>query len=201
MENTLKEQLKDEIILLFREAYFAKSQYFLLDKIYKEILLNDENSRKYLLATTFDALEFSILLKLTKIYDADPDKQSVTLVHLLNKVQCNKVLNKNDNVIKKYVKDVLNEFNDKKDDINKIKTCRDKVVSHMDKNYRFGLLSLKCNEQITFDLLKEYSDYAYNILKKLYELVYNEVLLLDSKQFEILELEYETIHNKLKVKD
>ena len=36
MENILKEQLKDEIILLFREAYFAKAQYFLLYKIYEE---------------------------------------------------------------------------------------------------------------------------------------------------------------------
>ena len=182
MENILKEQLKDEIILLFREAYFAKAQYFLLYKIYEENLLNNKNNPKYLFATTFDALEFSVLLKLTKIYDTDPRRQSITLIKILKKVQSNKKLN------------------NKKIEINKIKTCRDKVVSHMDKNYRLGLLSLKCNEQITFDLLKEYSDYAYNILKKLYELVYNEVLL-DSKQFEILELEYETIHNKLKVKD
>lgn len=200
MENILKEQLKDEIILLFREAYFAKAQYFLLYKIYEENLLNNKNNPKYLFATTFDALEFSVLLKLTKIYDTDPRRQSITLIKILSKVQSNKELNNDNGVIKKYVDDILTELNNKKIEINKIKTCRDKVVSHMDKNYRFGLLSLKCNEQITFDLLKEYSDYAYNILKKLYELVYNEVLL-DSKQFEILELEYETIHNKLKVKD
>ena len=200
MENILKEQLKDEIILLFREAYFAKAQYFLLYKIYEENLLNNKNNPKYLFATTFDALEFSVLLKLTKIYDTDPRRQSITLINILSKVQSNKELNNDNGVIKKYVDDILTELNNKKIEINKIKTCRDKVVSHMDKNYRLGLLSLKCNEQITFDLLKEYSDYAYNILKKLYELVYNEVLL-DSKQFEILELEYETIHNKLKVKD
>lgn len=200
MENILKEQLKDEIILLFREAYFAKAQYFLLYKIYEENLLNNKNNPKYLFATTFDALEFSVLLKLTKIYDTDPRRQSITLIKILSKVQSNKELNNDNGVIKKYVDDILTELNNKKIEINKIKTCRDKVVSHMDKNYRLGLLSLKCNEQITFDLLKEYSDYAYNILKKLYELVYNEVLL-DSKQFEILELEYETIHNKLKVKD
>lgn len=200
MENILKEQLKDEIILLFREAYFAKAQYFLLYKIYEENLLNNKNNPKYLFATTFDALEFSVLLKLTKIYDTDPRRQSITLIKILSKVQSNKELNNDNGVIKKYVDDILIELNNKKIEINKIKTCRDKVVSHMDKNYRLGLLSLKCNEQITFDLLKEYSDYAYNILKKLYELVYNEVLL-DSKQFEILELEYETIHNKLKVKD
>lgn len=200
MENILKEQLKDEIILLFREAYFAKAQYFLLYKIYEENLLNNKNNPKYLFATTFDALEFSVLLKLTKIYDTDPRRQSITLIKILSKVQTNKELNNDNGVIKKYVDDILTELNNKKIEINKIKTCRDKVVSHMDKNYRLGLLSLKCNEQITFDLLKEYSDYAYNILKKLYELVYNEVLL-DSKQFEILELEYETIHNKLKVKD
>ena len=200
MENILKEQLKDEIILLFREAYFAKAQYFLLYKIYEENLLNNKNNPKYLFATTFDALEFSVLLKLTKIYDTDPRRQSITLIKILSKVQSNKELNNDNGVIKKYVDDILTELNNKKIEINKIKTCRDKVVSHMDKNYRLGLLSLKCNEQITFDLLKESSDYAYNILKKLYELVYNEVLL-DSKQFEILELEYETIHNKLKVKD
>ena len=200
MENILKEQLKDEIILLFREAYFAKAQYFLLYKIYEENLLNNKNNPKYLFATTFDALEFSVLLKLTKIYDTDPRRQSITLIKILSKVQTNKELNNDNGVIKKYVDDILTELYNKKIEINKIKTCRDKVVSHMDKNYRLGLLSLKCNEQITFDLLKEYSDYAYNILKKLYELVYNEVLL-DSKQFEILELEYETIHNKLKVKD
>lgn len=200
MENILKEQLKDEIILLFREAYFAKAQYFLLYKIYEENLLNNKNNPKFLFATTFDALEFSVLLKLTKIYDTDPRRQSITLIKILSKVQSNKELNNDNGVIKKYVDDILTELNNKKIEINKIKTCRDKVVSHMDKNYRLGLLSLKCNEQITFDLLKEYSDYAYNILKKLYELVYNEVLL-DSKQFEILELEYETIHNKLKVKD
>ena len=160
MENILKEQLKDEIILLFREAYFAKAQYFLLYKIYEENLLNNKNNPKYLFATTFDALEFSVLLKLTKIYDTDPRRQSITLIKILSKVQSNKELNNDNGVIKKYVDDILTELNNKKIEINKIKTCRDKVVSHMDKNYRLGLLSLKCNEQITFDLLKEYSDYA-----------------------------------------
>ena len=198
MENTLKEQLKDEILLLLREAYFAKSQYFLLDKIYKDIVLNNESSYQHLLTTIFDAIEFSVLLKLTKIYDRD--SKSIALIRVFRKVYSNNDLNNNNNMTIKFTENILKELNNKEVEINKIKNCRDKVVSHMDKEYPYGLLSLKSNEQINFDLLKEYSDYAYDILKKLYELVYNEDLL-DSKHFELLELEYENIYNKLKMKE
>lgn len=150
---------------------------------------------KYILHTIFDALEFSVLLKLTKIYDIDPDKQSITLLHIFNKVQSNKELNKNDKRIKKYVSAILKELHDNKE-IEKIKVCRDKVVSHIDKKYPMGLLSLKQNEQIDFKLLEKYSNFAYKSLKQLYKFLYNETLL-DTKQFEILELECENINKKL----
>ena len=45
-----------------------------------------------------------------------------------------------------------------------------------------------------------YSDYAYNTIKRLYEIVFKEQLL-DSKQFEILEKEYESIEKRLKMKE
>lgn len=198
MKKTLKEQLKDEILLLYRESYFAKAQYILLEHIYKEILANPQNSFQYLLSTSFDAMEFSVLLKLTKIYDIDPDKQSITLIHILNKVQSCKELNNNNEVIKKYTITILKDLKDKEDEINKIKICRDKVVSHIDKKYPKGLLSLKVDEQINFDILKKYSNYAYDILKRLYEIIYNEILL-DTKQFDILELEYQSLVNKIKM--
>lgn len=191
-----KEQFKDEILLLYRESYFAKAQYILLTKIYKEILIKKENNPQYLLSTIFDAIEFSLLLKLTKIYDTDPNKQSITLLHILNKVQSNKELNYNSNEIKNYTKKILDELNSKESELNKIKTYRDKVISHLDKKYPKGLLSIKSNEQIDFDLLKKYVEYSYNTTKRLYEIVFNE-LLLDSKQFEIIEKEYEFIKEKL----
>lgn len=194
METSLKEQLKNELLLLYRESYFAKAQFILLYKTYNEILSNN-SCIKYALHTVFDALEFSVLLKLTKIYDTDPDKQSITLLHIFNKVQCIKELNNNDEKIKKYVSKILEEIIDNKE-IEKIKICRDKVVSHMDKKYPNGLLSLKAEELIDFKLLEKYSDYAYMTIKTLYELVYNEPLL-DTKQFDILELECENINRKL----
>lgn len=194
MKKSLKEQFKDELWILYRESYFVKAQYILLDKTYK-VMLSNRNNIKYALGTIFDALEFSVLLKLTKIYDPDPDKQSITLLHIFNKVQSCKELNNNDIKIKKYVSTVLKEINNNKE-IEKIKICRDKVVSHTDKKYPKGLLSLKQDEQIDFELLKKYSNYAYKTLKELYELVYNETLL-DTKQFEILELECEYISRNL----
>lgn len=194
MKTSLKEQFKDELLILYREAYFVKAQYILLTRTYNAILSNDD-SMKYILHTIFDALEFSVLLKLTKIYDIDPDKQSITLLHIFNKVQSNKELNKNDKRIKKYVSAILKELHDNKE-IEKIKVCRDKVVSHIDKKYPMGLLSLKQNEQIDFKLLEKYSNFAYKSLKQLYKFLYNETLL-DTKQFEILELECENINKKL----
>lgn len=194
MKTSLKEQFKDELLILYREAYFVKAQYILLDKIYKVILSNNYYI-KYTLGAIFDALEFSVLLKLTKIYDFDPDKQSITLLHILNKAQSCKELNNNDKKIKNYVSTVLKEINNNKE-IERIKVCRDKVVSHMDKKYPKGLLSLKQDEQIDFELLKKYSNYAYETLKELYKFVYNETLL-DTKQFDILELECESISRKL----
>lgn len=200
MEKTLKEQLRDEMLLLYRESYFAKAQNILLSKMYTKILLNSENNLKYLLATTFDAIEFSVLLKLTKIYDADKDRKSITLIHVLNKVQSNKELNNNNDIIKRYTEEILKELDTKENEISKIKICRDKVVSHIDKKYPYGLLSLKVDEQINFELLEKYSDYAYNTIKRLYEIVFKEQLL-DSKQFEILEKEYESIEKRLKMKE
>ena len=200
MEKTLKEQLRDEMLLLYRESYFAKAQNILLSEMYTKILLNSENNLKYLLATTFDAIEFSVLLKLTKIYDADKDRKSITLIHVLNKVQSNKELNNNNDIIKRYTEEILKELDTKENEISKIKICRDKVVSHMDKKYPYGLLSLKVDEQINFELLEKYSDYAYNTIKRLYEIVFKEQLL-DSKQFEILEKEYESIEKRLKMKE
>ena len=194
MEMDLKEQLKEELLILYREAYFVKAQYILLDRTYNAILSNVD-SMKYTLHTTFDAFEFSVLLELTKIYDLDPDKQSITLSHVCNKVQCLKELNNNDPIIKKYVSKVLKEINDN-NEIEKIKICRDKVVSHIDKKYPNWLLSLKRDEQIDFEFLKKYTDYAYETLKEIYRLVYGE-MLSDTKQFEILELECNYINKTL----
>lgn len=197
MEIDLKEQFKEELLILYRESYFVKAQYSMLNKTYNAILLN-EDSIKYTLHTIFDALEFAVLLKLTKIYDLDPDKQSITLLHICNKLQSNKELNNNNSIIKEYVSKVLKRINNNNKEIKKIKVCRDKIVSHIDKKYPKGLLSLKQDEQITFKLLKEFSDYAYETIKELYKLVYGEILS-DTKQFEIIEQECEYIYNKLKV--
>ena len=81
MENNFKEKFKSELWLLYREAYFAKSQYILFHDLYQLLLSN--TSYRYFFLTIFDSLEFSILLKLTKIYDEDPDKQSITLLHII----------------------------------------------------------------------------------------------------------------------
>lgn len=194
MENNFKEKFKSELWLLYREAYFAKSQYILFHDLYQLLLSN--TSYRYFFLTIFDSLEFSILLKLTKIYDEDPDKQSITLLHIINKIQSNKVLNKDDSLIKNYLSEVIEKLKNNEEEIAKIKICRDKVVSHMDKKYPKGLLSLKPDETINFDLLKKYSYYAHDTLKKIYELVYNEELL-DSNQFKILELEYKEIIKKI----
>lgn len=190
METNIKEQFKNELLLLYREAYFAKAQYILLENTYNILLRN--TSAKYALSAIFDSLEFSVLLKLTKIYDADPDKESITLFHILNKVQSCKELNNNNTMIKKRISKIIKEVNDKDKEIEKIKICRDKVVSHIDKKYPKGLLSLKQEESINFKLLQKYSNYAYETLKEIYEIVFQEILL-DTRQFEILKLEYENI--------
>lgn len=196
MEENLKGQFKVEVSLLYREAYFAKMQYILLYKLYNEILKNNENF-KYVYGSIFDALEFSVLSKLTKIYDTDTDKQSITLLHVFNKLQSCKELNNNDPKIKKFTLEILKELKSKDKEIEKIKVCRDKIVAHLDKKYPRGLLSLSADEQLNFEILKESSYYAYEKLKKLYELAFNEELL-DTKQFEFLELELNDIYDKLK---
>lgn len=197
MDNELREKFKQEITYLFKEAYLAKAQYVVLNNVFEEYLKGCKEYQ-YLIVTIFDALEFSILSKLTKIYDDDLDKQSITILHVFNKVQCCKLLNEDNNAIKEFVLKIIKEIEEKNVDISKIKNCRDKVVAHIDKKYPKGLLSMKPEEQLNFDLLREYSEYAYEKIKKLYELIYGNELF-DTKQFEILEKEYESISNRLKI--
>lgn len=186
------EKFKQEIIILYREAYFAKSQYIILMKVYKKILNNQEEKCKYLLSSIFDALEYSVLLKLTKIFDKDESSESITLYTLLHKVQSCSELNNKDEKIKKFTQKELENLDNRKKDINDLKVYRDKNVSHLDKKYPRGLSSIPVENLINFEKIEEYTDLAYNNIKELYEKVLHEVIL-DDKQFEIIDIEYNYI--------
>lgn len=186
------EKFKQEITILYREAYFAKSQYIILMKVYKKILNNQEEKCKYLLSSIFDALEYSVLLKLTKIFDKDESSESITLYTLLHKVQSCSELNNKDEKIKKFTQKELENLDNRKKDINDLKVYRDKNVSHLDKKYPRGLSSIPVENLINFEKIEEYTDLAYNNIKELYEKVLHEVIL-DDKQFEIIDIEYNYI--------
>ena len=98
--NDYKIKLKEKLELLFREIYFAKSQYIVFDLMCKDF--SKYENYKEINITIIDALEYSILSKLTKIYDIDTD--SITLYTILNIIECDSAINnKNQNLIIKRI--------------------------------------------------------------------------------------------------
>lgn len=195
MDNNIIKKTEKELQMLYREIYLAKCQYIILEKLYKD-LLNPRTNDKLLITkkTVFDAVEYSVFLKLSKIYDIDKRDASVTLYKMLNKIQCVQELNKNDKKIQDYIKEKL-EFLQNNETIKYLKFFRDKNISHLDKGYIQGIKGLHKEYNLTFNDIKTLLDEAYDIIKMLFKLV----LLTDysnDEDFEILNRECEACDNE-----
>ena len=99
---TEEESIKERFELLYREVFFAKEQFIILDDIYYNGVIEEYENYDICI---FDALEYSILMKLAKIYDNDDRDDSVTLYYMLNTLQSNAKLNKKDSTIIKFAQD------------------------------------------------------------------------------------------------
>lgn len=182
--NDSKIKLKEKLELLFREIYFAKSQYIVFDLMCKDF--SKYENYKEINITIIDALEYSILSKLTKIYDIDTD--SITLYTILNIIECDSAINnKNQNLIK-YVMDIKKKI-DGMDCVDKLKTMRDKNIAHLDKKYPNGLKNLKFDEIINLNELENLIEFAYKLTKELYRRIYQAEIFEDEK-FDIIKLQY-----------
>lgn len=196
MNKNIFTDTKEELEILYREIYLAKCQYIIFEKLYDNLLNNNPNDK--LLITKkgiFDAVEYSVLLKLAKIYDIDKSRQSITLYHMLNKIQCEKELNKNDEKIKKYVKEKLENLQND-EIIRNIKVFRDKNIAHLDKDYKIGLKGIHKECDLTFNDIKILLNKAYEIIKILFKLVLS-IDYGNDKDFEILQLEMEYCDKEL----
>lgn len=179
-----KIKLKEKLELIYREIYFAKSQYIVFDLMCKDF--SKYENYKEINITIIDALEYSILSKLTKIYDIDTS--SITLYTLLNIIESDPTINEKKQDLIKYVQETKKKI-DEKDCVNKLKTMRDKNIAHLDKKYPKGLKSLEFDEKINLNELEDLIDFAYNITKDLLKKLY-KTEILENKKFEIIELQY-----------
>ena len=199
MDNAVFDKTKDELSLLYREIYLAKSQYVVFENIYNNLLNSSENDKLiHTKKSVFDALEYSILLKLAKIYDIDDSGQSLTLHKILNKIQCTKILNKDNEKIKHYVQEKLNILIDD-ELVKKIKFFRDKNVAHLDKTYKIGLKGMHKDCPLTLNDIKTLLENAYDIIKTLLKSVFSTDYGSD-KIFEIIQLECESCEKELYLK-
>lgn len=185
---TEEESIRERFELLYREIFFAKEQYF----IFNDICMNGYSEKyKVYNICIFDALEYSILMKLAKIYDNDNNNDSVTLYYMLNAIQCNKKLNNNDPIIIKFAENKLKEL-ENMNSLDKLKTLRDKNIAHLDKRYPEGMKSINKKSVFPYNDLELLINFADNLIKNVFHLVYKETLLDDSK-IKVLELEYNAI--------
>lgn len=100
-------------------------------------------------ALLFDSLKNTILIKLGRILDKDKKKESVTIFYILNTIQSNKNINKNNEKIIKYTITTKKYIEDEyKQILYKIQTTRDKTVAHLDKEYKEGYTNLKIDEAL-----------------------------------------------------
>lgn len=185
---TEEESIRERFELLYREIFFAKEQYY----IFNDICMNGYSEKyKVYNICILDALEYSLLMKLAKIYDDDNNNDSITLYYMLNAIQCNKKLNKNDPIIIKFAENKLNELKDM-DSLNKLKTLRDKNIAHLDKRYSEGMKSINKKNIFPYNDLELLINFADTLIKNVFHLVYKETLLDDSK-LKVLEREYNTL--------
>ena len=185
---TEKESIRERFELLYREVFFAKEQYF----IFNDICMNgySEKYKNYNICI-FDALEYSILMKLAKIYDNDNNNDSITLYYMLKTVQCNKEINKNNSIIKKFAQDNLQKLDDM-NSLNGLKILRDKNVAHLDKHYSEGMKSINKANVFPYNDLETLIEFAVNLVKEAFHLIYKETIFDDSK-FKQLEIDYKAI--------
>ena len=148
---TEEESIKERFELLYREVFFAKEQFIILDDIYYNGVIEEYENYDICI---FDALEYSILMKLAKIYDNDDRDDSVTLYYMLNTLQSNAKLNKKDSTIIKFAQDKLKELLNI-NSLDKLKRIRDKNVAHLDKQFPKGIKSIKYPYELSYKELKE----------------------------------------------
>ena len=179
-----KTKLKEKLELLYREIYFAKSQYIVFELICKDFSKYENYSEINI--AIIDALEYSIFSKLTKIYDKN--KNSITLYTILSTIDCDSTINNNNPNLIKFAFDNKQKIDDMKC-LEKLKTMRDKNIAHLDKGYPNGLKSLKFNEIINLKELENLINFAYNLIKDLLEKLY-KIKILENKKFDIIKLQY-----------
>ena len=182
-----KIKLKEKLELIYREIYFAKSQYIVFDLMYKDFS-KYENYKEIDIAI-IDALEYSIFSKLTKIYDKNIN--SITLYNILNMIYCDSTINNNNQELIKYALDNKQKI-EKMKCLVKLKIMRDKNIAHLDKGYPNGLKSLKFDEIINLNELENLIDCAYNITRELYKKIYN-IEINENEKIDIIKLQYNNI--------
>ena len=185
---TDEEIIRERIELLYREIFFAKEQYIVFNDMCFN--MNIEKYKVYNICI-IDALENSIIMKLAKIYDNDIKNDSITFYYVLNAIQCNKKFNKNDPTIIKFAEDNLKKLQNM-NVLDRLKTIRDKNIAHLDKKYSEGIKSINKKSEFHYNDLEILIDFALNLIKNIFHLVYKETLLDDSK-FKVLKLEYNAI--------
>ena len=181
--------IEKELTLLYWELYFAKHQYYIFDRLYKDLLNTDTNDNLYYVKiSTFDALEYSILLKLTKVYDKD--NQSVTLYNILSKIQSNPAINKKDKTITEFCENKLETLS-QNNSISTLKYYRDKNISHLDKHHLDGLKNMGKENIFKYEEIIKLIDFTFDTINELFHLF--NINISDNKCFELLSLELDSL--------
>ena len=179
-----EKNFKKSFDLLYKNILHTKLQFI----IYEEYLNKYLKNSNMVDALLFDSLKNTILIKLGRILDKDKKKESVTIFYILNTIQSNKNINKNNEKIIKYTITTKKYIEDEyKQILYKIQTTRDKTVAHLDKKYKEGYTNLKIDEALLPIEIESIINYLLEIINNLNKYLYDKENNSDSIIYKLQE--------------
>lgn len=179
-----EKNFKKSFDLLYKNILHTKLQFIIYEEYLNKYLKNSNMVDTLLI----DSLKNTILIKLGRILDKDKKKESVTIFYILNAIQSNKNINKNNEKIIKYTITTKKYIEDEyKQILYKIQTTRDKTVAHLDKEYKEGYTNLKIDEALLPIEIESIINYLLEIINNLNKYLYDKENNSDSIIYKLQE--------------
>lgn len=179
-----EKNFKKSFDLLYKNILHTKLQFIIYEEFLNKYLKNSNMVDTLLI----DSLKNTILIKLGRILDKDKKKESVTIFYILNTIQSNKNINKNNEKIIKYTITTKKYIEDEyKQILYKIQTTRDKTIAHLDKEYKEGYTNLKIDEALLPIEIESIINYLLEIINNLNKYLYDKENNSDSIIYKLQE--------------
>ena len=168
MEQKIK-QLEQKLNSIYKEIYFARIQWDLFCELY-----NKQEEHNYIWGAMIDAMEYSALIKLSKVYEKRNDTNN--LIKLLNDIKSLGIID-NNNLLNK-VEEIKKKITEN-DSVGKLIKQRNKRIAHIDIKY---IWPKYLNPNSGFLSIKEVPillDNAITIITDLYKIVFDKNINFD----------------------